>query len=60
MCKPGGKIVLLEHGRASWGFVNTVLDNGAAQHKDKWGCWWNRDILDIVQKVGYGLVNGIV
>ncbi|GAB4817849.1 hypothetical protein N2152v2_004895 [Parachlorella kessleri] len=52
VCKPGGKIVLLEHGRASWSFVNRILDNGAAQHKGKWGCWWNRDILDIVQKAG--------
>lgn len=29
MCKPGGRILLLQHGKGSWGFINNVLDNGA-------------------------------
>lgn len=50
-CKPGGRLVLLEHGRSSWEFINRVLDKGADQHKEKWGCLWNKDILGIVRQV---------
>ncbi len=52
--KPGGKIVLLEHGRrhqGDWMSINKRLDEGAPNHKRKWGCWWNRDILSLVYEV---------
>ncbi|KAI3553252.1 hypothetical protein CABS03_11597 [Colletotrichum abscissum] len=44
-----GKIVLVEHGRGWWGFVNGLLDKSAASHFQKYGCWWNRDIAEIVE-----------
>ena len=50
--KPGGKILLLEHGKASWSFVNSVLDAQAMNHFKRWGCEWNRNILDIVEQSG--------
>ncbi|KAL1887586.1 hypothetical protein Cpir12675_006489 [Ceratocystis pirilliformis] len=43
-----GKIILLEHGKASYHLVNTLLDRSAPQHFEKYGCWWNRDIEKIV------------
>ncbi|PHH50048.1 Methyltransferase OMS1, mitochondrial [Ceratocystis fimbriata CBS 114723] len=43
-----GKIILLEHGKASYRLVNTLLDRSAPQHFEKYGCWWNRDIEKIV------------
>ncbi|ROT43349.1 hypothetical protein SODALDRAFT_355554 [Sodiomyces alkalinus F11] len=50
MVKPGtGKIILIEHGRARWGIVNTLLDWSAPSHFQKYGCWWNRDIVGIVE-----------
>lgn len=95
MCKPGGRILLLQHGKGSWRFINNVLDNGAGgccrlgcrregawwlavgggkpqclgarravsaasacnlpaagAHFLKWGCWWNRDIEQIVRQAG--------
>ena len=51
VCKPGGHIILLQHGKASWDWLNHRLDDEAPAHYAKWGCWWNRDILQIVEKV---------
>lgn len=48
MCKPDGQLLLLEHGRASSKWVNSKLDGEADKHLAKFGCYWNRPILDIV------------
>ncbi|KIW23774.1 uncharacterized protein PV07_11951 [Cladophialophora immunda] len=48
----GGKILLLEHGRSDLEFINRVLDNGAKMHADHYGCWWNKDIEQIVKDSG--------
>ncbi|KLU86618.1 methyltransferase OMS1 [Magnaporthiopsis poae ATCC 64411] len=49
--KPGtGRILLLEHGRGDWGFVNKALDRLAPSHFARFGCWWNRDIERIVRE----------
>ncbi|KAF6806521.1 methyltransferase OMS1 [Colletotrichum plurivorum] len=52
MVKPDtGRIILLEHGRGWCGVVNGLLDKSAASHFKRYGCWWNRDIAEIVQNV---------
>lgn len=51
VCKPGGQLILLQHGRAKWGWLNRTLDEEAPAHFAKWGCWWNRDILELVHEV---------
>lgn len=55
VCKPGGKILLLEHGRSHYSWLNRTLDEGAVRHHKTWGCMWNRSILDLVRKVGGAL-----
>ncbi|KAG2453444.1 hypothetical protein HYH02_001665 [Chlamydomonas schloesseri] len=52
VCKPGGRILLLQHGRSHYQWLNDKLDGSAADHQRKWGCLWNRDILDIVKQAG--------
>ena len=47
-----GRILLLEHGRSYYGWVNDILDKTASKHADKHGCWWNRDIGRIVDDSG--------
>lgn len=45
-----GRILLLEHGRSVWDFINGLLDRGARAHHERFGCWWNRDIEVIVNE----------
>ncbi|KAK4164515.1 S-adenosyl-L-methionine-dependent methyltransferase [Cladorrhinum sp. PSN259] len=50
--KPGtGRMLLLEHGRGWWDWVNGLLDKWAPEHHAKYGCWWNRDIEGIVREL---------
>lgn len=51
-----GKILLLEHGRGYWEWVNGMLDSLAPRHAQAFGCWWNRDIGEIVEKSGLEVV----
>jgi len=48
----GGKILLLEHGRSYYDWLNRVLDDGAKMHADHYGCWWNKDVGRIVKESG--------
>ncbi|KAL3799422.1 hypothetical protein HJC23_013877 [Cyclotella cryptica] len=53
VCKPDGKILLLEHGRSkSYAGLSGYLDKHAERHAKNWGCVWNRDIDDIVRSAG--------
>ena len=54
--KERGQILLLEHGRSHYDWLNNILDHLAPLHADKHGCWWNRDILKIVQESGLDIV----
>jgi methyltransferase OMS1 len=53
VCKPTGKILLLEHGRSQqWTFVTQHLDQHAEQHAQNWGCVWNRDMDSLLEQSG--------
>ena len=47
-----GKILLLEHGRSYYNWINWILDKSAARHADRHGCWYNRDVGAIVSGSG--------
>lgn len=51
-----GRILLLEHGRGSWDWMNKVLDKTAEGHAKEFGCWWNRDMRAIVKESGLEVV----
>ncbi|KDB22659.1 hypothetical protein H109_05400 [Trichophyton interdigitale MR816] len=51
-----GRILLLEHGRGHYDWLNGLLDGLAAAHADRHGCWWNRDIGEIVRQSGLEVV----
>jgi methyltransferase OMS1 len=53
VCKPGGKILLLEHGRSTYfTWLNSYLDAHVDAHASKWGCWWNKDLLSLIDSSG--------
>ena len=53
VCKPHGKILLLEHGRSkNFNMITNYLDKHAERHAKNWGCVWNRDIDSILEKSG--------
>ena len=51
-----GRILLLEHGRGTWKWLNGVLDRFAENHAREFGCWWNRDLEAIVMESGLEVV----
>jgi ubiquinone/menaquinone biosynthesis C-methylase UbiE len=52
VCRPGGRILLLEHGRSSRPGVAAWQDRRAAKHAACLGCWWNREPLESVCRAG--------
>lgn len=47
---PDARILLLEHGRSYQPWMNKVLDGSAEQHAKVHGCWYNREISDLVEE----------
>ncbi|SCU79679.1 LADA_0B02454g1_1 [Lachancea dasiensis] len=56
LLKPGGRIVLLEHGRGTYDFVNKILDDRAEKRLETWGCRWNLDLGEILDDSGLEIV----
>lgn len=56
MCKPSGRILLLEHGMGKYAWVNRILDEIAPVHAERWGCWFNKDVAAIVRDSGLEVV----
>lgn len=52
LLKPGGRIVLLEHGRSTWDFINNHLDFRSDKRMKTWGCRWNLDIGELIDDAG--------
>jgi methyltransferase OMS1, mitochondrial len=49
----GGRILLLEHGRSHYDWMNHyVLDGYSKVHALKHGCWFNKDIAQVVEESG--------
>lgn len=47
-----GRVLLLEHGRGHYNWLNSALDRAAPAHAREHGCWWNRDIGALLDEAG--------
>ncbi|MBI5119115.1 class I SAM-dependent methyltransferase [Candidatus Poribacteria bacterium] len=56
VCRPEGRILLLEHGRSDHEWLGQWMDHRADKHARRVGCRWNRHPLDIVQQAGLTLI----
>lgn len=52
LLRPGGRIVLLEHGRSTWKFINNHLDFRSEKRMKTWACRWNLDIGELIDDAG--------
>lgn len=69
VCKPGGKILLVEHGRSSAGWVGRWQDKRAHKHYEAHGCRWTQEPHELVaaagltvsahQRVSFGIFHAI-
>jgi ubiquinone/menaquinone biosynthesis C-methylase UbiE len=56
VCVPGGRILLLEHGRASWKLLGRYQDRRAHRHYAQLGCRWNQEPLALVREAGLTVI----
>lgn len=52
VCKPDGRILLLEHGRSIVPWLGRWQDRHAAGHAEIVACNWNREPLELIRKAG--------
>jgi ubiquinone/menaquinone biosynthesis C-methylase UbiE len=55
VCRPTGRILLLEHGRSDRERLGRWQDRHADQFAKPLGCHWNREPLNLVRQAGLGV-----
>ena len=56
VCRPGGRILLVEHGRSDREWLGRWQDKTAERHSRQLGCHWNREPLELVRQAGLKVV----
>ena len=58
VCRPNGRILLLEHGHSNVPWLARFQDRNEYQHyQDHAGCRWNQDPLQLVRSAGIKILN---
>lgn len=55
-CRPDGRILLLEHGRSTTGWVAGLQDRWADGHERRTGCRWDREPRRLARAAGLEVV----
>lgn len=56
VCKPNGKILLMEHGRSSWEWVGKYQDTRLHEQVEQGGCRWNQEPQKLVKEAGLNIL----
>ncbi|HEX6970626.1 MAG TPA: methyltransferase domain-containing protein [Limnochordia bacterium] len=56
VCRGGGRILLLEHGRSDRAWLGRWQDAKAERHARHVGCYWNREPLELVRQAGLTVI----
>jgi len=56
VCRPGGRILLLEHGRSSWEWLGRYQDRHVDEMIAQDGCRWNQEPQDVVAAAGLAII----
>jgi ubiquinone/menaquinone biosynthesis C-methylase UbiE len=57
VCKPDGKILLIEHGRSTLKWVGKYQDNHVYQQVEQGGCRWNQEPQELVKEAGLNILH---
>jgi ubiquinone/menaquinone biosynthesis C-methylase UbiE len=57
VCRTGGRVLLLEHGRSDREWLGRWQDRRADRYAKQLGCHWNKKPLELVQKAGLKINN---
>ena len=57
VCKPDGRILLLEHGRSDKRLFAWMQDKRAPKHAEAFGCQWNREPVRLARQAGLEFVD---
>ena len=52
VCRIDGRLLLLEHGRSGRGWLGRFQDRREDAHAERFGCYWNREPLELVEEAG--------
>jgi SAM-dependent methyltransferase len=56
VCKPGGRILLVEHGRSNWEWLGRYQDRQVPSMLQQAGCHWNQEPEALVREAGLNIL----
>ena len=57
VCKPNGRILLIEHGRSTWNWLGRYQDRHLNEQIEQGGCRWNQEPQELVKEAGLNILS---